>query len=148
MKICHLLVCATVVIGAITGCKNKESQLVGKWNADKGVVVTFNADKTFAQNAAGAAAAAGGAEGTWSFADNKVSLLVTKIGGKPVDEFVKQFVVTMSKINPKAASSQVEAGIRKQLATTIVLNLSDDGKKLTAADPKYKSLSLTKDESK
>ena len=130
------LIFAAALIGAVVvGCKNKESQVVGTWNDPKGQGMVFKADKTFSQ--------AGGptsASGTWSIADNKVSVNLQKIGSQSVDEFLN----SMSKLGAKPddiakAKAQIKAA---------AFTLSEDGKTMSMSGGPTGAVTLTKVESK
>ena len=67
-----LLVCSLV------GCSSKDSQIPGKWTSEvmgRKVAFDMKADKTFTSD---------DMEGTWALSSDKITLTVTKLGGKAV----------------------------------------------------------------
>src|SRR5580698_3961348 len=105
-----------------SGLTHVEKLVVGKWSTGPGGVVTFSANKTFTQGAGGMSAT-----GVWSAADHSVVISVLKIGGKSIDQFVQM----MAKSNPKQATPDAIAKLKKQMRH-MALTLSADGKTLSA----------------
>lgn len=109
------------------GCHGKGDVVVGKWSDAKGMVVSFNADKTFTQND-------GKASGTWSFADDKVKLSIEKIAGKPADQAIDGLVKALQKMNPKGITPEAVNKMKAQIKATEYV-LSEDGKSMKLAQP-------------
>lgn len=123
-----LLTGAVVAASMLGGCKNKESQIVGKWTDDKGTAVEFKENKTFVQGSGSNVVA-----GKWSFAEPNVTVSIETIGGKSVDETLKSLVELQKKFNPTGKAPDLTA-IKKQMSS-ITLSLSEDGKKLSMKPP-------------
>lgn len=125
------LALATLIVAA--GCGFSEKNVVGKWvgtltlsEEDKQAAgalaemaanmkfeIEFKEDKTYVMNAGGQT------EGTWTYADNKVNMVVTKYGGLDISS------VPGVKESDKAQSLTVQNG----------------GKELVMASPDDKSTS-------
>ncbi len=145
MKSVSLLVLAACVV-ALVGRLQEQEGVSGRWPVERSglmhVAVTFGDDKAFTQ--ASVARPDASAKGTWSLKDSTVTIVVQTVGGKSVDDMVKQAMQFYTK--PDKAS--FEANLRKQLAG-IDLKLSDDAKTLTPTDPSMaKGVAFTKDDSK
>ncbi len=124
---------AFAALAITAGCGFKESDLVGKWKgkmvlsaedkkeagaeAAKAEGLSFdlvlNEDKTFVL------AVGVSTEGTWTYADNKLTLTTTKVMGMDVSGM------------PGAAETKPQ-----------VLNVEDGGNKLVLADPNGKSTTV------
>jgi hypothetical protein len=135
MKINALLCSAILAVGFVSGCKNPEAQVVGKWNGPQGVTLTFNQDKTFTQGGVMAAT------GKWSLKEKTVSLSVETIGGKPATDFIDQ----MAKMaGDKVTKAQIDEA--KAKLTKMDLTLGEDGKSLTQKGANGQTATLTKDD--
>lgn len=123
---------------ALVGCKNADSQVIGKWNSANSVSVTFQADKTYAQSGPISVT------GKWSVADKKVTMTVETVAGKSADELIKQ----MAKMG---MSADMVAKAKEQMKG-VVFNLAEDGKTMAMASPPAgtdaKLTTLTKADSK
>ncbi len=128
------LICTGILVAAIVvGCKNKEDQVVGKWNGPGGTSVTINKDKTFTQ--AGMVAASG----KWTFSGSKVTLKTETLAGQPADNVIQ--------IASKSLKPDDIKKLKEMIAGTD-LTLSDDGKSLAQKAPNGTTVTLTKEESK
>ncbi len=135
---------ALVAIAA-TGCKNRDSALVGKWKASMPkstgadsknplsglgdafasmMSVEFKADHTYSMTMMIIPM-----EGNWALSGNTVTLTPTKIMGKTIEELQKS-----SNGSFKATSDNNKP---------MDLTLSGDGKTMTIADPKSGQQALT-----
>jgi hypothetical protein len=131
-----VLGCAAVLAG---GCKNPEGAIVGKWNGPSGAALTFKADKTFSQSGGPMAAA-----GKWKLADKKLNLAIDTIGGKSIDESLKQ-------ATKMGLSADQIAKAKEQMSKGIDFTVSEDGKSMALAAPGAKggqSVTFTKEETK
>ncbi len=123
-----LLTGAILATAMVGGCKNKESQIAGKWADDKGQTVEFKADKSFLQGTGNTATT-----GKWTFADPTITVSIEALGGKPIDEALKGFSDLAMKMNPNGKKPDL-AKLKAELAS-ITMTLSDDGKKMTMKMP-------------
>lgn len=116
---------AVFAVALLSGCKNPDAGIIGKWNDTKGSSVTFNADKTFTQGSGTTSAA-----GKWSLKDKKLTVSIDTIGGKPADQVIQQLADMMAKMNPKGSSKSDTDKLKEQLKN-ITMTLSEDGKTLS-----------------
>lgn len=111
---------------ALAGCKSPEAALVGKWNGPSDVgALTLNADKTFTQGEGTPVSATG----TWSLAEDKVTLKIDKIANQPTDQYFDD----LAKKNPQLVKTDMMPKLKA--AVNAVFTLAKDGKTMSAPHP-------------
>ena len=149
------IVASSLLLLALAGCSNKESQLEGKWkfkdlstpssqnpqaaqsikNMLGSMSLEFKKDKTYAMTVGVAM------EGNWTLSGNTVSMKPTKVMGMDIATVKKQ----------AAASGKMTTQQSDQIDKGMTATLSDDGKTLTMAGNGGASgggsMTLTKDTS-
>jgi hypothetical protein len=110
------------------GCKSKEQQLVGTWLATGTNVsqseLTLNSDKTF--TTAGNTFA-----GTWSFAENTVTLNVQTVQGKPKEEALKEAEDQMGQMGMTGQQKEQAMQMTRAVLDDMKLAVSEDAKTMT-----------------
>ena len=95
-----------VVLAVCSACKHRESGIVGAWKAKTGFNLTLEADHTFGFKESDVDEG-----GTWTLAGDKLHLSVTKMGGKPIDEYLRNLFSTQS-TDHKLTEKEMAASIR------------------------------------
>jgi hypothetical protein len=138
----RIFVSAVVISVLLAGCKSRESQVIGMWKSPE-VSFTFYEDKTYKQVAAQETL-----EGTWSFADDKVSAMTKMANGQPIEQVVQ--TLKTFKDDPRVVKQLEQAGtslaqIEDLVTHPTVLTLSPDATSLSRQNPiTGQSLMLTK----
>ena len=120
-----ILTAATLAVVLVAGCAKKENPVVGRWDDGHKGVVTMKADNTFEVGTP-----PNNAGGKWTSSEKTVTINIETIGGKPVDDKIKEAVAQLSKLDPKSTPKDIEKMLRSGL--TVKLTISEDGKTMSA----------------